>query len=299
MFNQQQMQELVRRVHQLDAESPATGRERDHQKWAMGDVIAEMKALVEAAQAEALRPAWPVTFDAKEVARFYAQQYKEVFTGLSILRDTAVDYAALAKMFPPNDRMRTCGLTFSHARAISRVKPAAKQIEWMDRAIGGGWSVAWLQKEINAAQPSVRVQPEVPDAATTVNLATPVSTAHLPQASKQRISQHTFYCSQTDRPLTDLKSMIEIRVHPESPLIHPESPLNANISKPRRGGAAKRDRTERLPESSRVFRFENPAALMAWIAARGVPLENVGEATGQADAGTGSSNADSSGGQSE
>lgn len=148
------MEALVRGAEQLIADSATTNSAKDTHKWDLGALIAEMKDLVEFARKDVLNPGVRATPGAKEAARACVKHYKNFLANQETPRDTLVDYAVISKLFTLTDPIRT-KLTFSHARALSRVKTPEVRNAWAEQAIASGWSVARLQSEINAAGRSV------------------------------------------------------------------------------------------------------------------------------------------------
>ena len=151
------MQALLERARPLVADNEAPHRVKDAAKWELGALIAQMQDLVKRARESVLPSEVHATPDAAEAARKIAEQYNAFLPDAKQhkhQRGVLVDYAAVARLFPEQDRVRT-ELSHSHARALSRVKTPEVRKAWAEQAVALGWSVARLQSEINAAGWSV------------------------------------------------------------------------------------------------------------------------------------------------
>lgn len=245
---------LVSNAHRVIADSAKSDLSKDAYKWKLGALIAEIKDVADFARERVLDPAIRVMPGAKEEARECMERFKAFITSQDTPRDTLVDYAAVSKMFPPGDLTRT-ELSFSHARAISRVKvPQARQA-WTQRAIEGGWSVARLQAEINVAGRPIVDSCGRGGGTFEEQSPTPNS---------------TWVCAQTGKHITDRASMVELRVQPESTL---DATLDEKIDRgknrgEKRGGAAKKKRNGELRDAPRILRFGTALDLLDWLAAR-------------------------------
>ena len=220
----------------------------DPWKWAMGDTIAQMQALVKRTQERVLEPAVHTTLEVKAAARKCRDQYKAFLPDAKQhkhQRDVLVDYAAVAGKFPPASPVRT-ELSHSHARALARVKVPEARATLTEQAIRLGWSVARIQAEINAAG-------RVPADCTDSKDRTPGGWA--------RTQNSTWVCAQTGRSITNRETMVELH-------IQPESTLDAILKREtKRGGAAKKKRNGEPPDAPRILRFATALDLLTWLAA--------------------------------
>ena len=237
---------------------------KDVWKFAMGDAIAQMQALVKHAQESVLRPAVHTTVEAKEAARKCRDQYKAFMPDVKQhkhQRDVLVDYAAVARLFPPANPVRT-ELSHSHARALARVKVPEARAALTGEAIRFGWSVARLQAEINTAgQQSV----DNKSGGENTGSAEKLGTQNEAPRDWAKTQNSTWFCAQTGNPITNRKAMVELHIQPESTL---DAALACGS---KRGGAAKKKPNGEQPDPPRVLRFESASALLTWLGARLAP----------------------------
>jgi len=254
------MQALLERARSLVAGNEAPHRMKDASKWELGALIAQMQDLVKHLRESVLPSQVHATRGAAESARKIAEQYNAFLPDAKEhrhRRGVLVDYAAVAREFPPGDPVRT-ELSHSHARALARVKAPAARADWTARAIEAGWSVGRLQAEINAAG-----QPRTTD----------VDDENGPAGGWAKTQNSTWVCAQTGNNIADRRSMVELR-------IQPESTLDAKMERrEKRGAAAKKGRDGEPRDAPRVLRFESASALYNWLGAcpeAADPAPNIG-----------------------
>ena len=258
------MQALLERARPLVADNEAPHRVKDASKWELGALIAQMQDLVKYARESVLPSEVHATPDAAEAARKIAEQYSLFLPDAKQhkhQRGVLVDYAAVARLFPEQNRVRT-ELSHSHARALARVKAPGARAALAEQAILLGWSVARLQAEINTAG-----LPPVKDAGTEDG----------PVGEWAKTQNSTWVCAQTGKYITDREPMVELRVQPEATL----DAKRERGKKPgnKRGAAARKGRNDEIPDAPRVLRFESASALYLWLEARleaAGPVPNLG-----------------------
>lgn len=258
-----EMETLLKRARLLIADNEARvqvkgaplrvkGAYKDAYKWEIGDLIVQMQDLVKVAHESVLHSAVRVTPDTKAAASKIVKLYNEFLPDAKQHkheRGTMVDYAAVARLFSAGNRVRT-ELTFSHVRALSRVKAPEARAALTEQAIRLGWSVARLQAEINTAGRS-------PVEGTGTAEVTVIADGTAREWTKTQNS--TWFCAQTKHPITNRAAMVELH-------IHPESTLDLALERQKKRGAAAKTKHNGA-EPYRVLRFESASALLTWLGA--------------------------------
>lgn len=247
------MEEIIERAQSLIQSAASSPQAKDAYKWELGSLIAEMQDLVKAARDSILDSQVPATPNATNAVREIVNQYKAFLLDAKESkhqRDVLVDYAALARLFPPGDLVRS--LSHSHARALARVKSTGDRTDLAEKATRLSWSVARLQSEINTA--GKRSQHKT-------------DTKGSPLGEWAKTQNSTWICAESQNPITNRQTMLELH-------LQPESMLDAALKRgSKRGGAARKKPNGEEPEAPRVLRFENELTLFKWLAVRLDPAD--------------------------
>ena len=273
---------LIDQAWDLAREGGLSPAATDAQKWQAGDLVGAMGRAVAGARDRLLDPVLPVTPEARGAYRLCAASYDAFLGAQGLARGTLVDAGLTAATFPPGDPIRSGPLSFSHARALTRLRSAGARSAWAARAVREGLSVARLQTLLNIEGPYIEGRysegrySEGPSgtglgpSAGAGQLMAPGQSRNPPPPGR-RLSgrsrpRHGHVCALTGAPIVDVSAMVELRLDPEAAEGFDLSALAGRASP--RGGAALPGPDGSPPRFPLLLRFAGLSALVCWLAAR-------------------------------
>lgn len=207
------------------------------QKFALGDEVTGLLALLSLAEVNAI-----LTKDSRAFLELCRNRLDELLNGHPVSRGTLVNYGKISRVFGSDHDIRRGSLPFSFAKTLSSLENVSEREYWYEQALLRKMSVSDLQAELSSRRGR--------DSGIT----------------NRRKQSKAFVCAQTGQAITedDLKTMV---------VIYPPTSVNSTVQEPvkRRGKGKAATEASASPKAAplkaappKPLRFRDLAALAAW-----------------------------------